>query len=52
MIVAISCHTHQRLELTYFLCKLHPSAEVSRMPDLIHRLEKLTELIVKNAMSI
>jgi hypothetical protein len=52
MIIAVACNAHKRLELCNFLSKFHPTPEITGMPDLIHRFQKIAELPVKYTMCV
>ena len=52
VIITIARYSDQGFEGGYFLSEIHTSAEVSCMPDFIHRLQEVTELRGKDSMSI
>ncbi len=52
IIVTVSRNAHQRFELPDFFSQLKAPAEVSGMPDLINRLQKLLHAFIKNAVCI
>jgi hypothetical protein len=52
MIITIAGNTHQRLERSDLRSQVKPPAEVSGVPDLIHRLQKSLELIAENPVRI
>lgn len=52
VVVAVACHTFQRLEPSDLFCQLKASSEITGMPDLIDRLEEFTEWRIENAVSI
>ena len=50
--VAISVDAFQRLECGNRVCEIDTSAEISGMPHLIHRLQKLLEFRTEHAVRI
>lgn len=52
VIIAVAGHPYERLEGGYFLGKIHPTAEIPGVPDLIDRLKEFPELPVKYTVSV
>lgn len=52
VVVAVSGDSEKGLESTDLLRKLKSSAEVSGMPDLVHRLKKIAELPAEYAVGV
>jgi hypothetical protein len=52
MIIAIASDTLERLECRQFLSQRHAPAEITGMPQLIHRLQKIPERLVEYPMSV
>lgn len=52
MVITVSGNACKRLESCNLLRQLHSPAEVTGMPDPVHRFEELTELRVENPMRI
>ena len=52
MVVAVSCHSDQRLERGYLLGKVHASAEITGVPDLVDRRKELLDALVEYSMCI
>lgn len=51
-IVAISCHTHQRLELGNDRSKGEPSPKIAGVPYLVDRFEEVAKWSIKNSVGI
>lgn len=52
VIVAVAGHTHQRLEPGNIFSQIHTSTEISCVPDLVDRLQKVPERLIENPVSI
>ena len=52
MIITIARYSDKRLEFSNLLRQVHSSAKIPRMPDLVHRLKKFTELLTEHPVRI
>jgi hypothetical protein len=52
MIITIARYSDKRLEFRNLLRQVHSSAKIPRMPDLVHRLKKFTELLTEHPVRI
>ena len=52
MVITIACNTYQRLKFRYFRRQVHSTAEITGMPYLVYRLQKVAELTVEYTVSV